>query len=88
MMQPPMAPFAEAYGRMTDEDLNAIAAYLFSLQPVTQKQKKRELNELGEQYAASRKKALDERIAKEAAEKQAAMDAAGATGTPAGKAKP
>jgi mono/diheme cytochrome c family protein len=88
MMQPPMGPFAEAYGRMTDEDLDAIAAYLFSLPPVNQKQKKRELNELGEQYAATRKKALDERIAKEAAQKQAAMDAAGATGTPAGKAKP
>jgi mono/diheme cytochrome c family protein len=87
MLQPPMAPFAEAYGRMTDEDLNAIALYLFSLEPVNQKQKKRELNELGEQYAANRKKALDERIAKEAAEKQAAMDAAGAVGTPAGKAR-
>ena len=87
MMQPPMGPFAEAYGRATDEDLNAIAAYLFSLNPVNQKQKKRVLNELGEQYAATRKKALDERIAKEAAEKQAAMEAAGATGTPAGKAK-
>ncbi len=83
MMQPPMGPFAEAYGRATDEDLNAIAQYLFSLPPVEQKQKKRELNELGEQYAAQRKKALDERIAKEAAEKQAALEAAGATGTPA-----
>jgi mono/diheme cytochrome c family protein len=81
MMQPPMGPFADAYGRATDEDLNAIALYLFSLAPVEQKQKKRELNELGEQYAASRKKALDERIAKEAAEKAAALEAAGATGT-------
>jgi mono/diheme cytochrome c family protein len=87
MMQPPMGPFAEAYARATDEDLNAIALYLFSLEPVTLKQKKREINELGERYAANRKKALDERIAREAAEKQAAMEAAGATGTPAGKAK-
>ena len=88
MMQPPMSGFAEAYARATDEDLNAIATYLFSLQPVNQKQKKRELNEMGERYAANRKKALDERIAKEAVEKQAAMEAAGATATPAKKATP